>query len=223
MLGITREEVDLVRTFTLALKMKNHMKMVEHFKDKFEQDPDNMTNAFNYGACLSVFIRVDQTSFSSSKHQFAMNEAFKKCLEQKSEWWLVRYLRSELNIDIPDEFTEGPVNFPAFERPNPEEDINILLEQQKSTPTKFSYFLCPYMSLAKVYILKGKVAEAIDSYKKGLAEVPIEKSPFYLPHLTWSSFDTIQFLKKLDMPAAAKEVKRHALILFPYAKNLRMA
>ena len=79
------------------------------------------------------------------------------------------------------------------------------------------------MSLAKVYILKGKIPEAIDSYKKGLAEIPIEKSPFGLPHLTWSSFDTIQFLKKLDMPDAAKEAKRHAMIVFPYARNIRMA
>ena len=223
MLGITQEEVDLLRTFTLTLKMKNHKKIVEHFSDKFKKDPDNLTNAFNYGTCLSAYILLDRTGFSNSTYQSAMNDAYKKCLEQKKEWWLVRYLRCEINISIPDEVTENPLNLPTFEKPNVDDDIKILLEQQKSAPKKFSYFLCPYMTQTKAYILEGKIDDALGSYKKGLVEVSIEKSPFDLPLLTWSSVAAIQFFKKLDMPDAADEIKKHVLILFPNAKNLQRA
>ena len=223
MLGITNEEVDLLRTFTLALKMKNHKKIVEHFSDKFKKDPDNLTNALNYGTCLSTYILLDRTGFCNSTYRNAMNNAFKKCLAQKSEWWLVRYLRCELNIDIPDEVTENPLSLPTFEKPDVDEDIKILLAQQKSAPKKFSYFLCPYMTQTKAYILEGKIDDALDSYKKGLVEVPIEKSPINLPLLTWSSLAAIQLFRKLDIPDAADEIKKHVQIVFPNTKSLLSA
>jgi tetratricopeptide (TPR) repeat protein len=218
MLGITRDEADLMLTFTLSLKMKNYRKIIEHFKDKFEQDPDNIENAFNYGACMSAYMLIDRADFTKANHLFAMNQAFTKCLEQKSAWWLVRYLRSELNTGLPIEATGNKI--PALKQAKPEEDLKILLEQQNSAAEKFPYFLCPYMSQTRNLIIKGKIDEAREFYQLGLAEVKIEKSPVYLPYLTWPFFDTVIYFRKLNMQDIADEIKKHSLTLFPNAKNL---
>lgn len=221
MLSITREEADLMRTFTLSLKMKNYRKIIEHFKNKFEQDPDNIENAFNYGACMSSYMLIDRADFTKANHLFEVNKAFTGCLRQKSAWWLVRFLRSELNTGLPDEAVGGKI--PALKQVKPEEDIKILLEQQHSAAEQFPYFLCPYMSRTRNLIIQGKLDEARESYQLGLDEVKIEKSPIYLPYLTWPFFDTVVYFKKLDMNDIADEIKKISLTLFPNAKNLLSA
>ncbi len=218
MLSITKEEADLMRTFTLSLKMKNYRKIIEHFKDKFEKDPDDIANAFNYGACMSAYMLIDRADFTKANHLFAVNQAFTRCLQQKSDWWLVRFLRSELNTGLPDEAIGGKI--PALKQVKPGEDLKILLEQQKSAAGKFPYFLCPYMAQTRNLIIQGKLDEARESYRLGLAEVKIEKSPVYLPYLTWPFFDTVVYFRKLDRHDIADEIKKYSLTLFPNAKNL---
>jgi hypothetical protein len=225
MLGISREEAELMRTFSFSLKMKNHVKIVTHFKDKFEQDPANIDSAFNYGMCMSLYVILDPIDSDKLKHLVAVNEAFARCLEHNSEWWIARYLRSEVNEWVPDGALQetDAVRFPAYKQVEPAEDRSILIEQQKSCPQTFSYFLCPYMAQTRAYICKGKLDEALQSYKDGLAVVPIEKSPFNFSYLNRPFYEAIVYFRKLDMTDAADEIKKVALTLFPDSRNLCMA
>jgi len=224
MLGITAKEADLMRTFSFSLKMKNHEKMVKHFKDKFEQE-SNLHNAFNFGMCMSIYIIIDPNDSDKSKHLVAVNEAFEKCLRYKSEWWIVRYLRSEINEGIPEEAMQktDAVPFPVFEKANPAQDRELLIEQQRNSPKQFSYFLCPYIAQTRAYIRKGKIDEALACYKNGMTMVPIAKSPFNLSFLTRPFYETIVQLRKMGHTDAADEIKTCGLTLFPDSKNLCMA
>lgn len=225
MLGITREEAELLGTFSLSLKMKNHSKTVEYFREKYRQDPGSKTHAFNYGMCMSVYILVDKNDSGKLGYLMDINEAFQKCLEHNEEWWLVRYLRSELNEEIPEEdFQETEIlPAPVFKEARPGDDRRILLRQQEAAPEKHPYFICPYISQARASIRNGDLDGAVEAYRKGAAAVPIHRSPYHFFYLTRPLYDTIVCLRKMEEINLADEMKQLALTIFPDARNLCMA
>jgi hypothetical protein len=218
---ITNDEVELIRTFALFLKMKNYEKTINGFKEKFETHPDR-TNAFHYGLCMSIFAIIDTNDSDKPKHIQEMNRAFEACLEFTPDWWLVRYLRSEINEGGSDETMEA-FNLPVFERITPAEDRRILMEQQKAHEGSFSYFLCPYIAQVRSATRSGDLDGAMDIYKAGVANVSITKSPYDFSYLTHPFYDTIVYFRKLEMIDIADEIKQRAIAIFPNSKKLLMA
>ncbi|MCU0285176.1 MAG: hypothetical protein MUF15_02140 [Acidobacteria bacterium] len=221
-LGITDKEAELMHTFSISLKMKNHAKIAKYFKDRFEQNQENIDYAFECGMCMSIYIIVDPNDSDKAKHHVTVNDSFTKCLQHRSDWWIARYLRSIINLSIPEEPTLED-HFPSYKKADPAEDRRILIAQQKNSPVKPSYFLCPYIAQTKAYILEGMIDEALDTYKTGLVEIPVGKSPFNLPYLSRPFYDTIVYFRKLGMTEMADEVKKNALILFPGSRLICMA
>jgi len=224
MLGITKQEAELLGTFSLSLKMKNHRKTVAYFKDQFQQDPGNKEKAFNYGMCMSVYIVVDKNDSEKLRYLVEINEAFQHCLKQQPEWWLVRYLRSELNEEIPEEDFSGTgiLSSPAFKDAKPADDRRILIQQQEAASVKHGYFLVPYICQARDHIRRGDFDAAVRSYHTGLAAVPVKRSPYHFFYLTRPLYHTIVYLRKMEKSELADQLKEHALTVFPEAKNLCM-
>lgn len=221
---LTQKESDLVKTFALTLKMKNHQKIIDFFKGKFDEEPQNIDNVFNYGLCMSVYIGLDPDHTCRSKHQLAANKAFTECLNQRGDWWLARYLRSMVNQELSDGLVAMSLSFnpEVYQKFDPDLDRRILIDQQNKYPTKLPYFLCPYLYQAKSYIYKGLIEEAIEIYRSGIQAIPAKLVVFCNDFLIQPFYDVIICFRKLNMTELAEEIKEVALVLFPTSKMLLM-
>lgn len=130
------------------MKMKNNYKIIDYFRTQHEANPTDPEKAFHYAVCMSRFVFTDPNNADKSKHQFAANEAFTECLKYEPAWWLARYLRSEVNQEIPDGIVEmsREMNSSAYTKADPDEDRELLMKYQEECDEKHSYFLCPYIS-----------------------------------------------------------------------------
>lgn len=224
MFGITRQEAELLGTFNLILKMKNHQKTVQHFTRKFHEDPDNPENAFNYGLCMSIYMMVDKNDQKKLKYLMDINHAFGKCLAHNPDWWLVRYLCSELNEEIRRDDDTAPSLMPEqiLKNARPDDDREILIRRQQQETEKPSYFFVPYISQARAFIRSGDFDAALQSYNDGLQAVPIKPSPYCFFYLTRPLYDTVVYIRKMGKDSLADQLKKDALTIFPKGGNLCM-
>jgi hypothetical protein len=221
---VSYSEIEFIKTCSLSLKMKNNRKIIDYLKSRYEENPVDAEKAFNYAVCMSLFVFTDPNNADKSKHQFAANEAFGACLKQEPRWWLARYLRSEVNQEIPDGIVEMSkvMKSGAYVKTDPDEDRGILIGFQEKCEEMHSYFLCPYVSQAKALIFKGKVDEAAECCDTGFKKIPLKKSEYNIRFFTQPFYDVIVYFRKLDMMREALLVKEAGLTLFPQSKVLLM-
>lgn len=222
---LTQKESDLIKTFALALKMRNHRYMVDYFKAQYEANPNNVDHAFNYGVCMSVYIGCDPDSTCKSKHQFAANKAFTECLNQREDWWFARYLRAMVNLELSDGLVSMSKSFNAkiYQKVDPEWDWQILIEQQQNIPFQLPYFLSPYLYQAKSLIYKGLIDQAAERVRSGIRAITPAPVAYVNSFIIQPFYDDIILLRKLEKVELAEELKKIALTLFPTVKILLMA
>ena len=129
------QEVDLINTVALSLRMSSRRKTVEYFCSQYNKAPDNPEIAFNYGICMSLFIAIAAEPREKLAAQLTAQNALSTCLEQRENWWLARFIRSEVLQSIPDGFFQMSQNIRSeeYKRMEPDHDISILIEQQKAS------------------------------------------------------------------------------------------
>lgn len=221
---LTQQENELIKTLALVLKMKNQKNIVDHFKSKYDDDPENLDHAFNYGVCMTIYTGLDSDNASKTKHQLAANRAFTKCLNQREDWWFARYLRSLVNQEISDGLVamSSAFNADLYQKSDPDLDRQILIDQQNNHDHKLPYFFCPYISQTKSYLYKGLIDQALEIYHFGLQVTPITPVTYSNSFLTKPFYDVIVLFRKLEMVEPAEEIKNVALTLFPASKMLFM-
>lgn len=225
MIPITRQDEELIKTFYFALRVANAQKNIDHFRNKYENNPEDAAAAYQYGLCMYIYEQVDKNATNTPKWWIISSKAFSDCLKIQNGHWIARYVRSEINQRIPEGLMEmsSSIKSDNYDIVEADKDRQILIDLQDGCPEKQPYFICPYITQAKAFLYKGDIDNALETYKKGMSKVPVEKVPFDIAYLYQPVSDLIVSLRKVNLGNDAEELKSFGLELFPSATVIRMS
>lgn len=222
---ITPAEAETVRTFIVASKMKRSRSLMEHFRDRYDHPEATPADAFNYGACRSVYLLNDPNDTDKGPHRSAALEAFSRCIDSDPEWWLPRYLRMQIASVVPEELlvNSGSSQFSSYDDVDPMEDARRVIALQRSSSEAHGYFLSPYATVLVAQLREGRFEEGLGRFREEAATVVAERSTYELPYLDIPLREAVVLLRRAGRNEEADEVKAAGLVRYPHSYPLRMS
>jgi hypothetical protein len=222
---ITASEAETFRSFIVASKMKRSRSLMEHFRDRYDHPDATPADAFNYGACRSVFLLNDPNDTDKGPHRSAALEAFSRCVDSDPKWWLPRYLRMQIASVVPEELlvNSGASQFSSHDQVDPMEDAREVIALQRSCPQAYGYFLSPHATVLVEQLREGRVDEGLGRFRQEAATVVAERSPYELPYLDIPLREAVVLLRREGRNEDADEVKAAGLVRYPHSNPLRLS
>lgn len=212
---ISKKDVESIQISNLLIKSGARNKIYANTMKSWQEDRKKFDSAFLFANCALASVYEETVAPERHKYLSMAIAALSDCIEERTDWWIARYLRgSALQAIVIS--SEGQL----LQLVGEEDDLDVLIRMQKECDEKEPYFLCTYLLKAKTCIFRGDVNGALETIQEGLETVECGASKYSLNILLQPFGDTITILRSLEKEEMAESIKNFGKTLFPKSISL---